>query len=165
MFGYGAHLAEVEVDTELGTVRVLRITAAHDVGRAVNPTLVEGQIEGGVAQGIGMALMEEYVPGRTENLHDYLIPTSATFPRSSASSSNRTTRWVRTVRKASASTRSFRRLPAILNAIRDAVGAPVRHVPATPDRVLAAIAEGGRETEWSIRRRTPSYATHVPSIA
>ena len=59
---------------ELGTVRVLRIAAAHDVGRAINPTLVEGQIEGGIAQGLGLALMEEFLPGRGENLHDYLIP-------------------------------------------------------------------------------------------
>jgi aldehyde oxidoreductase len=63
MFGFGAHLAEIEVDIELGTVKVLKITAAHDVGRAINPTLIEGQIEGGVAQGIGMALMEEFFPG------------------------------------------------------------------------------------------------------
>ena len=56
-FGFGAQVAEVAVDTELGTVKVLRITAAHDVGRAINPTLVEGQVEGGVAQGLGLALM------------------------------------------------------------------------------------------------------------
>ena len=64
MFGFGAHMAEIEVDTELGTVRVLKVTAAHDVGRAINPTLIEGQIEGGVAQGLGMALMEEFFPGK-----------------------------------------------------------------------------------------------------
>ena len=57
--------AEVEVDIELGTVKVRRIVAAHDVGRAINPMLVEGQIEGGIAQGLGLALMEEYLPGRT----------------------------------------------------------------------------------------------------
>ena len=67
-------MAEIEVDIELGTVRVLKVTAAHDVGRAINPTLIEGQIEGGVAQGLGMALMEEFFPGKGENLHDYLIP-------------------------------------------------------------------------------------------
>jgi CO/xanthine dehydrogenase Mo-binding subunit len=79
-FGFGAHMAELEVDLALGTVRLRQITAAHDVGRAVNPTLIEGQIEGGVAQGIGMALMEEYIPGRSENLHDYLIPTIGDVP-------------------------------------------------------------------------------------
>ena len=62
-YGFGAQIAEVEVDLELGTVKLLRIVAAHDVGQAINPTLVEGQIEGGIAQGIGMALMEEYLPG------------------------------------------------------------------------------------------------------
>ena len=57
------------------------IVAAHDVGRAINPTLVEGQIHGGIAQGLGLALMEEFIPGRTENLHDYLIPTVGDVPR------------------------------------------------------------------------------------
>ena len=80
VFGFGAHLAEIAVDTELGTVRVLKITAAHDVGRAINPTLIEGQIEGGAAQGLGMALMVEFFPGKGENLHDYLIPTAGDMP-------------------------------------------------------------------------------------
>ena len=68
------------MDTVLGTTKVVEIVAAHDVGRAVNPTLVEGQIHGGIAQGLGMALMEEFIPGRTENLHDYLIPTAGDMP-------------------------------------------------------------------------------------
>ena len=80
VYGYGAQLAEVEVDTGLGTVKVLRITAAHDLGRTINPLLAEGQIEGGIAQGLGLALMEEFIPGRTENLHDYLIPTIGDVP-------------------------------------------------------------------------------------
>ena len=79
-YAFAAQIAEVEVDLELGTVKVLRIVAAHDVGRAINPTLVEGQIQGGIAQGLGLALMEEYLPGRTENLHDYLIPTIGDVP-------------------------------------------------------------------------------------
>ena len=68
VFGYGAQIVELSVDAALGRVRLDKITTAHDVGRAINPLLVEGQIEGGVAQGIGMALMEDYQPGRTENL-------------------------------------------------------------------------------------------------
>ncbi|MEO6363530.1 MAG: molybdopterin cofactor-binding domain-containing protein, partial [Caldimonas sp.] len=79
-YAFAAQIAEVEVDVELGTVRLLHIHAAHDVGRAINPTQVEGQIHGGIAQGIGMALMEEYVAGRTDNLHDYLIPTVGDVP-------------------------------------------------------------------------------------
>ena len=81
VYGFGAHLAEIEVDMELGTVKVVNLVAAHDVGRAINPTLVEGQIEGGVAQGLGLALMEEFTPGRSENLHDYLIPTIGDMPQ------------------------------------------------------------------------------------
>ena len=80
VYGYGAQIVELAVDTALGTVKLLKFTAAHDVGRAINPTLAEGQIEGGIAQGIGMALMEEYLPGRTDNLHDYLIPTIGDVP-------------------------------------------------------------------------------------
>jgi CO/xanthine dehydrogenase Mo-binding subunit len=79
-YAFAAQLAELSVDTQLGTVKVLRMIAAHDVGRAVNPTQVEGQIHGGIAQGLGLALMEEYIPGRTENLHDYLIPTFGDVP-------------------------------------------------------------------------------------
>ena len=60
---------------------MLEIVAAHDVGRAINPIQVEGQIQGGIAQGLGLALMEEYLPGRTENLHDYLIPTIGDVPQ------------------------------------------------------------------------------------
>jgi CO/xanthine dehydrogenase Mo-binding subunit/aerobic-type carbon monoxide dehydrogenase small subunit (CoxS/CutS family) len=139
VYGFGAHLAEVEVDTELGTVKVLSITAAHDVGRAINPTLVEGQIEGGVAQGLGMALMEEFTPGRGENLHDYLIPSIGDVPP------------VRSIliedpspvgpmgAKGIGEQALIPTAPAILNAIHAATGARIRRTPATPDRVRAAI--------------------------
>ena len=79
-YGFAAQIAIVEVDIELGTTKVLKITAAHDVGRAINPIQVEGQVQGGSAQGLGLALMEEYVPGRSDNLHDYLIPTIGDMP-------------------------------------------------------------------------------------
>ena len=80
-YAFAAQIARVQVDLELGTTKVREIIAAHDVGRAINPTQVEGQIQGGIAQGLGMALMEEYLPGRTENLHDYLIPTIGDMPQ------------------------------------------------------------------------------------
>ena len=141
-FGFGAHMAELEVDLELGTVHLRRITAAHDVGRAVNPTLIEGQIEGGVAQGIGMALMEEYLPGRNENLHDYLIPTIGDVPEVVSILVESGDPVGPYGAKGIGEHALVPTAPAILNAIRDAVGAGVRRVPATPDRVLAAIAEG-----------------------
>ena len=87
-------------------VKVLRIVAAHDVGRAINPTQVEGQIHGGIAQGLGLALMEEYIPGRTENLHDYLIPTDRRHAADrDASSSRMPSRSAPTAPRASASRR------------------------------------------------------------
>ncbi len=79
-YAFAAQIGSVDVDCQLGTVKVRRIVAAHDVDKAINPTLIEGQIHGGIAQGLGMALMEEYIPGRTENLHDYLIPTIGDIP-------------------------------------------------------------------------------------
>jgi CO/xanthine dehydrogenase Mo-binding subunit/aerobic-type carbon monoxide dehydrogenase small subunit (CoxS/CutS family) len=141
VYGWGAQIVELAVDTRLGTVELLKITAAHDVGKAINPLLAEGQVEGGIAQGIGMALMEEYVPGRTENLHDYLIPTIGDVPP------------IETIlvevpdpegpfgAKGLGEHVLIPTAPAILNAIRDATGALVTKVPATPSRVLAAIKE------------------------
>ena len=141
VFGFGAQMAEVEVDLELGTVKVLRVTAAHDVGRAVNPSLVEGQIEGGIAQGIGMALMEEYLPGRNENLHDYLIPTIGDVPEIISILVESDDPLGPYGAKGIGEHALVPTAPAILNAIRHATGVAIRHVPATPDRVLAALKE------------------------
>ena len=140
IYGYGAHLAEVEVDMRLGTVKVLKITAAHDVGRAINPLLVEGQIEGGVAQGIGMALMEEFTPGRGENLHDYLIPTIGDVPPIVSILIERPSSAGPFGAKGIGEQALIPTAPAILNAIHHATGARITQVPATPDRVRAAIA-------------------------
>jgi CO/xanthine dehydrogenase Mo-binding subunit len=83
-YTFGAHAAEVEVDTETGVVRVLRFAAAHDVGRAINPQSVEGQIQGGAVQGLGYGVMEEVVVDQGINLTTsfatYLIPTAADVP-------------------------------------------------------------------------------------
>jgi aldehyde oxidoreductase len=139
VFGYGAHMAEIEVDTELGTVRVLKVTAAHDVGRAINPTLIEGQIEGGVAQGLGMALMEEFFPGKGENLHDYLIPTAGDIPPVESILIEVPSPVGPFGAKGIGEQAVIPTAPAILNALHDAVGIRLHKVPATPDRVRAAI--------------------------
>jgi CO/xanthine dehydrogenase Mo-binding subunit len=139
VYGYGAHLAEVEVDMRLGRVHVLRIVAAHDVGRAINPILVEGQIEGGVAQGIGMALMEEFTPGRGENLHDYLIPTIGDVPPIQSILVERAASAGPFGAKGIGEQALIPTAPAILNAIHHATGARITRIPATPDRVLAAL--------------------------
>jgi aldehyde oxidoreductase len=143
VYGFGAHLAEIEVDVELGTVRVLKVTASHDVGRAINPTLIEGQIEGGVAQGIGMALMEEYFPGKGENLHDYLIPTAGDVPPIHSILIEDPSPIGPFGAKGIGEQAVIPTAPAILNAIHDAVGVRVRKVPATPDRLRAAILAKG----------------------
>ncbi len=142
VYGYGAQIVELTVDTALGTVKLDRITAAHDVGRAINPLLVEGQIEGGIAQGIGMALMETYIPGRTENLHDYLIPTMGDVPEIESIIVEVADPVGPYGAKGLGEHVLIPTAPAILNAIRHATGAAVRHLPATPDTVYAAICEG-----------------------
>jgi len=138
-YGFAAQFAEVEVDVELGAVRVLHVHAAHDVGRAINPTLVEGQIHGGIAQGLGMALMEHYVSGKTDNLHDYLIPTVGDVPPI-------TTYLVEDPEplgpfgaKGVGEPALIATAPAILNAIAAASGARLYDVPATPDRIRQAL--------------------------
>jgi CO/xanthine dehydrogenase Mo-binding subunit/aerobic-type carbon monoxide dehydrogenase small subunit (CoxS/CutS family) len=139
VYGYGAQIAELEVDMKLGTVRLVKITAAHDVGTAINPMMVEGQVEGGIAQGIGMALMEEYIPGRTENLHDYLIPTIGDVPPIEHIIVEVPDSEGPFGAKGLGEHVLIPTAPAILNAIRHATGVLVTKVPATPSRVLAAI--------------------------
>ncbi len=141
VYGYAAHMAELEVDIDLGTTRLLKFTAAHDVGRAINPVMVEGQIEGGIAQGMGMALMEEFIPGRNENLHDYLIPTIGDMPPVQSLIIEETDPHGPFGAKGLGEHALIPTAPAILNAIRHATGARVTSVPATPDKVLAAIKE------------------------
>lgn len=139
VYGYGAQMVEVEVDRALGTVRLLKITAAHDVGRAINPLLARGQIEGGIAQGIGMALMEEYLPGRTENLHDYLIPTFGDVPPIESLLIEVPDPEGPFGAKGLGEHVLIPTAPAILNAIRHATGAEITRVPALPHRVREAL--------------------------
>ena len=139
VFGTTAQIAELEVDLELGTVKLLKITAAHDVGKAINPLLVEGQVQGGVAQGIGLAMMEEFLPGRTENLHDYLIPTVGDVPPIETLIVETGDEHGPYGAKGLGEHCLIPTAPAILNAIKHASGARVAHLPATPDKVRAAI--------------------------
>ncbi len=139
VYGYGAQIAEVEVDLKLGTTKVIHITAAHDVGRAINPLLAEGQIEGGIAQGLGLALMEEYIPGKTEDLHNYLIPTIGDVPPITSILIEKPDPEGPMGAKGLGEHVLIPTAPAILNAIRDASGAKITKVPALPHRVLAAI--------------------------
>ncbi len=138
-YGFAAQIAEVEVDVALATVKVLNIVAAHDVGRAINPTLVEGQIHGGIAQGLGLALMEEYLPGRTENLHDYLIPTTGDMPSIKTYLIEDPEPTGPFGAKGVGEPALVATAPAILSAIRHACGVRITQVPVLPHRLWAAL--------------------------
>ena len=138
-FGYAAQMAVVEVDTALGTVKPIKFVAAHDVGQAINPMLVEGQVHGGIAQGLGMALMEEYIPGRTENLHDYLIPTIGDIPPIETIIIEEPDAHGPYGAKGLGEHVLVPTAPALLNAIKNATGVRIQKVPAIPSAVHAAI--------------------------
>lgn len=148
-YTYNTQFVEVEVDTETGQVDVIRIVAAPDVGRVINPVGLEGQSEGGSAMGLGMALMEEQVFAKAITVNPdfstYLIPTALDVPD------------VETVpvesgdavgpygAKGIGEPAMIPTAPAIFNAIEDALGIRLYEMPATPEKVLAAIkAKGGK---------------------
>ena len=144
---FGAQFAEVEVDTETGQVRVLRIVSAHDSGRIVNPTLAESQLEGGIIQGIGYALFEQRAMDErlgvplNPTMHDYKIPTMSDVPAIEAfcvESSDVVAN--HTGAKGLAEPPIIPTAPAIANAVADALGVELTEIPLTPWRVLAAIA-------------------------
>ncbi|HEV7265055.1 MAG TPA: molybdopterin cofactor-binding domain-containing protein [Falsiroseomonas sp.] len=138
-YGFAAQIALVRVDTALGTVKVEEIVAAQDVGRAVNPALVLGQIHGGIAQGLGLALMEEFIPGRTENLHDYLIPTAGDVPPIRVHLIEDPEPAGPFGAKGVGEPALVPTAPAILGAIRHATGVTIRHVPVLPHRLWEAL--------------------------
>ncbi len=140
-YGFAAQIASVDVDLDLGTVKVRKMVAAHDVGRIINPSMVEGQIHGGIAQGLGLALMEEFIPGRTENLHDYLIPTFGDMPEIEVILIEDNEPLGPYGAKGIGEPALIPTPPAILGAIRHATGVTIRKVPALPHRVHAAIVE------------------------
>jgi len=140
-YAFAAQVCTLDVDSKLGTVKVRRFVAAHDVGKAINPTLVEGQIHGGIIQGLGMALMEEYIPGRTENLHDYLIPTIGDIPEIEVMLIEDPEPLGPYGAKGVGEPALVPTPAAIFSAIRHATGVVVRKVPVLPHRLLSALAE------------------------
>ena len=146
VYGYGVQMAEIEVNKELGTIKVEKITAAHDLGRVINPLLAEGQIEGGIAQGLGLALMEEYIPDRTENLHDYLVPTIGDMPEIKSIFIEKPDPEGPMGAKGLGEHVLIPTTPAILNALRNCTGAIIKKLPALPHRVLEAISEANVDT-------------------
>jgi CO/xanthine dehydrogenase Mo-binding subunit len=147
VYTYSTHMAEVEVDVETGEVEVTDYVAAFDVGKAINPRAVEGQIEGGVAMGLGYALMEEVVlkNGVPQNLslQNYLIPTILDVPRIKSIILEMPNAHGPYGAKGIGEMPNIPATPAILNAIANACGGRVRSLPADPEKVFWAIKEAG----------------------
>lgn len=142
---FATQIAEVEVDTETGEVRVLKIAAAHDCGKAINPLLVEGQIEGGISMGLGYGLMEEMVleGGEVKNpqFTDYILPTALDMPEIDVAIVEEPVPTGPFGAKGVGEPSLIPTAPAIINAICDAVGVRIRDLPATPSKILAALKE------------------------
>lgn len=142
---FGSHACQVLVDTETGEVKVERYVACHDVGKAINPDQVIGQIQGGVAQGIGMVLMEEVVmkdgkilnPGFT----DYILPTIRDVPEIECIVLENPDPGGPFGARGVGEPPLIGTGPALLSAIHDAIGKPIRVLPATPERVWRTINE------------------------
>jgi CO/xanthine dehydrogenase Mo-binding subunit len=143
---YATQIAEVDVDDETGEVEVVRIVAAHDCGRAINPMMVEGQVQGGIAMGLGFALQEEMLfdtRGRqiNPNLTNYIVPTSMDMPQIEVVIVEMADPTGPFGAKGVGEPTSVPTAAAVLNAIHDAVGVRLTSLPATAERVLKAIEE------------------------
>jgi CO/xanthine dehydrogenase Mo-binding subunit len=149
--GFGCHICDVEVDRETGQVKILRYTAVQDVGKAIHPSYVEGQIQGGASQGIGWALNEEYIyddKGRMENpgFLDYRVPVASDLPMLEAIivevPNPRHPFGARGVGEVPI----IPPMAAVGNAIRDAVGLRLTDLPMSPPKVRAAL-DAAREKQ------------------
>lgn len=135
-YAFATQMAEVRVDSRTGTVEIIRVIAAHDVGKVINREGVRGQILGGIAMGIGFALMEEFIPGQTRSLDSYYIPTSVDMPREVElfliESEEPTGPFGA---KGVGEPALIPTAAAIVNAIADAIGERIYQLPASIERV------------------------------
>lgn len=142
-FTFGTHGAEVSVDVETGTIKILKLVASFDVGRAINPLSVEGQLEGGAIQGLGYALMEDFVLKKgvtlTPSLSEYLIPTSLdvvdvdkVMLESGDGVGPFGTKGIGEPSMTSIA-------PAVVNAVCDALGIRILDLPLTPEKIVKAL--------------------------
>jgi carbon-monoxide dehydrogenase large subunit len=153
-FPYGAHVCEVEVDPETGTVEIARYSAVDDVGRAVNPMIIHGQVHGGIAQGVGQALLEQcyYDPESGQLLSasfmDYAMPRAENFPFFATESSEVPCTTHPLGMRPAGEGGTTPALGFVINAVVDALSEfGVKHIemPATPDRVWRAIQEANAQ--------------------
>jgi len=139
-FACAAHRAVVDVDPELGLVRVVHLATAQDVGKALNPLQVTGQIEGGIAQGVGLAVMEEMIVDegqvRNPSFTDYLIPTALDAPTVDATLIEEPEPGAPFGAKGVGEPPTISSTPAVVAAIRNATGAECPRVPVRPRDVV-----------------------------
>jgi xanthine dehydrogenase D subunit len=139
---FAAHRAVVDVDPELGLVKVVQVATAQDVGRALNPLAVTGQVEGGIAQGIGLAVMEEIVLDqgtvRNPSFTDYLLPTALDMPPVVQTWIEQPERGAPYGAKGVGEPPTISSTGAVVAAIRQATGLPLRRVPVRPDDIALA---------------------------
>ena len=145
---FGTHICDVEVDPDTGAVKVLRYTVVQDAGKAVHPSYVEGQMQGGAVQGIGWALNEEYWYGEDGRLQnpsflDYRVPVASDVPMIDAVIVEVPNPGHPYGVRGVGETPIVPPLAAVANAIAAATGVRLTHVPMSPPRVLQAIVEGG----------------------
>jgi len=146
-YAFAAHRAVVDVDTELGLVKVVELATAQDVGKAMNPLALAGQIHGGTAQGLGLALMEEVqVSGgavRNPSFTDYLIPTILDMPPMKLDILELADPHAPYGLRGAGEPPTISSTPAIVAAIRAATGRPLHRVPVRPDEIAGLGKEGG----------------------
>jgi 4-hydroxybenzoyl-CoA reductase alpha subunit len=150
-YSFCAQVAEVEVDTETGTVRVTDFHDAHDCGTVINPLTLHGQVEGSLVMGMGESLWEEVVhkDGRivNPNLHDYLIPTAADAPRIHSYIARSFDPGGPFGAKEVGEGASLPVMGAVANAVAEAIGVRITDLPITPEKVLRALGKVPREAE------------------
>ncbi|HEY3717210.1 MAG TPA: molybdopterin cofactor-binding domain-containing protein [Jatrophihabitantaceae bacterium] len=141
-YAFAAHRAVVDVDTELGLIKVVELTTAQDVGRAMNPQAVVGQIQGGTAQGLGLAVMEEIqiVDGIVKNpsFTDYLLPTILDMPPMNVDVLELADPHAPYGLRGVGEPPTISSTPAIVAAIRAATGVPLRRVPVRPEHITGS---------------------------
>jgi len=144
-YSFMTQAAEVEVDSRTGKVRVLKMVAAHDCGRAINPMLVEGQLEGSVVGGMGQALYEDVMTDKGQVVNpsflDYGIPTSMEIPSITSVEVETDDPEGPFGAKESGEGTQLAPAPAIINAIYDAIGIRFKRLPVTPEKVLEALQQ------------------------
>jgi xanthine dehydrogenase molybdenum-binding subunit len=157
MATFGAQAVELEVDTETGQVEILKLTAAQDFGKAINPKLCVSQVYGGIEFGVGYALMEEGLydskTGKllTNNLHQYRMPTALDYPRSEVYLTEVEDPYFAYSAKGAGENTNAPTPAAIRNALYDAIGIWFNDLPITPDKILQAINQDHQRKKKGVR--------------